>query len=87
MAASFALGALCAIVAPNLALSTIDPPPLDSAGADIEHLTRSARARPDVDCADFDNQAEAQAFMLAAGSGDPHRLDADKDGIACERLP
>ncbi|MET3698847.1 micrococcal nuclease [Bacillus oleivorans] len=43
---------------------------------------------PDRDCGDFDTQAEAQAFMEASGSGDPHRLDGnDNDGLACENLP
>jgi hypothetical protein len=40
----------------------------------------------DRDCADFNSQAEAQAFFLDSGNGDPHRLDADNDGVACERL-
>jgi len=39
---------------------------------------------PDRDCSDFATQAEAQAFFIAAGPGDPHRLDRDGDGIACE---
>lgn len=38
----------------------------------------------DYDCADFANQAEAEAYLLP---GDPYRLDADHDGIACEDLP
>ena len=42
---------------------------------------------PDRDCGDFSTQAEAQAFFEAAGPGDPHRLDGDGDGIACESLP
>ncbi|MFO7545439.1 MAG: thermonuclease family protein [Trueperaceae bacterium] len=42
---------------------------------------------PDRDCRDFATQAEAQAFYEAAGPGDPHRLDGDANGIACERLP
>jgi len=42
---------------------------------------------PDRDCSDFRTQAEAQAFFLAAGPGDPHRLDADGNGLACESLP
>ncbi|MFC4005103.1 excalibur calcium-binding domain-containing protein [Prauserella oleivorans] len=37
----------------------------------------------DLDCADFGSQAEAQA-TLDADPSDPHRLDADNDGIACE---
>ena len=42
---------------------------------------------PDRDCADFQSQSEAQAFFEAAGPGDPHRLDANGDGVACESLP
>lgn len=42
---------------------------------------------PDRDCKDFRTQAEAQAFFEAAGPGDPHRLDRDRDGRVCERLP
>lgn len=41
----------------------------------------------DRDCRDFRTQREAQAFFDQAGQGDPHRLDADGDGIACESLP
>jgi len=40
----------------------------------------------DRDCADFRSQAEAQAFFSRAGAGDPHHLDGDGDGIACEGL-
>ena len=43
----------------------------------------SASAR-DYDCSDFSTQAQAQEFLLA---GDPHRLDSDGDGVACETLP
>lgn len=43
---------------------------------------------PDRDCSDFASWEEAQAFFLAAGGPerDPHRLDSDGDGIACESL-
>ena len=37
----------------------------------------------DLDCRDFATQADAQAFFNAT-AGDPHGLDADKDGKACE---
>ena len=47
----------------------------------------SAAAQVDSDCSDFVWQEDAQAFFEAAGPGDPHRLDADGDGIACEALP
>ena len=50
---------------------------------------RAAQAGPDRDCSDFRTQAEAQAFFEAAGgpARDPHRLDVDGDGCACENLP
>jgi len=41
-------------------------------------------ASADYDCADFATQEEAQEYLLP---GDPYRLDADNDGIACEDLP
>jgi hypothetical protein len=40
----------------------------------------------DYDCSDFSSQAEAQRFFEQAGPGDPHRLDRDNDGVACETL-
>lgn len=41
-------------------------------------------ASGDLDCSDFSTQAEAQKYLLP---GDPHRLDADGDGVACDSLP
>jgi len=52
-----------------------------TAGAAALHASVSA---VDYDCADFANQAEAEEYLLP---GDPYRLDADNDGIACEDLP
>jgi hypothetical protein len=42
----------------------------------------------DKDCSDFSSWREAQKFYKRHGgpSRDPHRLDADHDGIACESL-
>ncbi len=44
---------------------------------------------PDCDCGDFSTHRQAQAFFIAAGGpdSDPHRLDGNKNGLACERLP
>ena len=44
---------------------------------------------PDLDCGDFSTHREAQACFIAAGGPDrdPHRLDRDRNGLACERLP
>ena len=36
---------------------------------------------------DFDTQREAQDFFKRHQPGDPHRLDGDNDGVACESLP
>jgi hypothetical protein len=45
-----------------------------------------AAGRVDSDCADFATHWDAQAFFEANGgpAHDPHDLDADNDGIACE---
>ena len=40
----------------------------------------------DCNCSDFSTQEEAQA-VLNAFKNDPHRLDGDGNGIACESLP
>ena len=42
----------------------------------------------DKDCADFSTHREAQIFYEDNGGphDDPHNLDSDRDGIACEDL-
>jgi len=42
---------------------------------------------PHRDCGDFRTRAEAQRFFERHQPGDPHRLDGDGDGEACESLP
>ena len=46
-------------------------------------LAGAAYAQPDRDCPDFASQAEAQE-ALDGTVGDPERLDANDDGVACE---
>ena len=41
----------------------------------------------DKDCSDFETQPEAQAFFERHQPGDPHNLDGNGDGEACESLP
>jgi endonuclease YncB( thermonuclease family) len=41
----------------------------------------------DRDCDDFDSQPEAQWFFELHQPGDPHNLDGNGDGEACESLP
>ncbi len=47
-----------------------------------------AGAKADKDCSDFSSWKQAQLFYERHGGPkkDPHRLDADRDGIACESL-
>ena len=45
-----------------------------------------AAATPDRDCFDFGSWREAQDFFERTGADDPHRLDRDRDGVACEVL-
>lgn len=47
----------------------------------------SSSGERDRDCSDFDTQAVAQKFFEANQPGDPHSLDGDGDGAACEGLP
>jgi LPXTG-motif cell wall-anchored protein len=46
----------------------------------------AAGQAPDLDCSDFASQEAAQR-ELDGNPSDPHGLDADGDGIACESLP
>ena len=47
----------------------------------------SASGERDRDCSDFATQRAAQRFFEAHQPGDPHRLDGNGDGEACESLP
>src|SRR5690349_12912041 len=59
-----------------------------SSGA-ASSTTAEAAAIPDKDCSDFPTQKSAQTFYLNHGGpqSDPHRLDDDNDGVACESNP
>jgi micrococcal nuclease len=46
--------------------------------------TPAATPFRDLNCSDFPSQAAAQA-TLRGDPTDPHRLDPDRDGVACER--
>ena len=51
-------------------------------------LAAPAQAVVDRDCGDFATQKAAQVFFLQnSPSTDPHRLDADGDGVACDANP
>jgi len=71
---------------PSAAPEVIPTEPLE---ADPEQTTAFDPTGEEKDCGDFSSQAEAQAFYEAAGGPgeDPHRLDSEGDGVACESLP
>jgi hypothetical protein len=54
-----------------------------TAGATLPFAGVANAQQPDRDCSDFATQAEAQA-AFDSRPGDPERLDADNNGIACE---
>lgn len=58
-------------------------------GPALALVTAPAAVAADRDCGDFASQKAAQIFFLNAGgpSYDPHYLDSDGDGIACESNP
>jgi endonuclease YncB( thermonuclease family) len=47
----------------------------------------SGQPANDRNCSDFDTQPEAQRFFERNQPGDPHGLDGNGDGEACESLP
>jgi endonuclease YncB( thermonuclease family) len=47
----------------------------------------SGQPANDRNCSDFDTQREAQRFFERNQPGDPHNLDGNGDGEACESLP
>ncbi|MFZ5823867.1 MAG: thermonuclease family protein [Bacillota bacterium] len=67
----------------------LDDQPADPADDAGDQTLRYDPNGSDRDCGDFATRAEAQAFFEAAGvlAKDPHKLDSDGDGLACENLP
>ena len=77
------VGNMKRIIVPEKGLpQVIIAPTTDSAPANSPTSAQGLAA--DRDCADFATQAQAQAFFQQAGPGDPHGLDQDRDGRACE---
>ena len=68
---------------------TRTPTPTFPVGTRTGEVLRYDPFGPDRNCGDFDTWAEAQDFYEAAGGPetDRHRLDRDRDGIACASLP
>ena len=78
------------------ATRTVAPTPVDYNPAPTPIPTKSvppptpaSTPIPDRNCSDFDSWSEAQKFYEEQGGPDvdPHRLDRDRDGTACQSLP
>ncbi|MGY1601684.1 excalibur calcium-binding domain-containing protein [Geodermatophilus sp. SYSU D00815] len=67
------------------ATSTTVAPTTTTTATTTTATTTSTAAVQDLNCSDFATQADAQA-ELTRDPTDPHNLDADNDGIACETL-
>ena len=65
------------------------PAPTATPSPTPEAKEEPQEAFEDRDCGDFDHWQDAQDFYLAEGGpeSDPHKLDGDGDGIACQSLP
>jgi hypothetical protein len=75
-----------ALIAGSAIFYLMTSPPLSpSTGQGAGYQCR----RNAYDCSDFRTQFQAQTVYQACGGrrNDVHRLDRDRDGFACERLP
>jgi hypothetical protein len=82
------------VARPNVRLTSPSPDslillPSPTATVGAGGALRFDPAGPDRNCGDFSRQGAAQAFFLSQGgpNEDPHRLDGNGDGVACESLP
>lgn len=75
---------------PVTGASKVSPSPKPTTTTQKQSTTgTSTYTGGDKDCGDFSTHAEAQSFFISQGgpSSDPHKLDQDHDGVACETLP
>ena len=56
------------------------------AAAVLTTISPASAPAADRDCSDFATHNEAQTFFERHQPGDPHRLDRNGDGVACESL-
>ena len=74
------------VATPGTASETDAVGPEIESGGKVKGQEWPECVKEDCNCRDFQTQKEAQA-VLEAFAGDPHRLDKDKDGVACQSLP
>jgi hypothetical protein len=87
--AGFAVATVALFAAPDMASTIGRGTQMAAVTQPATHSARSAEQSKAVrvSCSDFNDRAEAQAFLAAHTVSDPHRLDADNDGLVCEQLP
>jgi hypothetical protein len=66
--------------------ATKSPKPSATATPETSGKNLPDCVQKDCNCGDFAQQKEAQA-VLEAFPDDPHKLDKNQDGVACESLP
>lgn len=78
----------------NTVQSSVSEPAADSPEPETyirtdDPTTERSYSSGDRDCSDFSTHREAQEFFIDNGGpgNDPHGLDRDGDGLACETLP
>ena len=74
------------IIASVMSCNFLDRDDRESDDYAIPALAPAGGHEVDRDCGDFNTWREAQDFFERSGSGDPHYLDSDGGGIACETL-
>ena len=67
--------------------SSITPEPLTAPSSQTGSFTLPPCASSDCDCGHFATRAYAQWFYDNYDPSNRHRLDGDRDGLACESLP
>jgi hypothetical protein len=86
--AGFAVATVALFAAPDMASTIGRSTQVAAVTPPVAHIARSEQPKAiRVSCSDFNDRAEAQAFLAAHTVNDAHRLDADKDGLVCEQLP
>lgn len=58
----------------------------EASGRTNKSASKRSRRGNDKNCSDFSSWRAAQRFFESQDPGDPHRLDADRDAIACVSL-
>lgn len=73
---------------PANTVSVLGPIPESATYVDSSAISGFGVGSGDQNCSDFASQEEAQTFYESAGGpdNDPHQLDFDSDGVACEEL-